>query len=215
MGCLSAPFKLIGCLGMIAALAIGWLYRERLMREVRELIGGAAPVSAGAATGRPGNRALASAHSKIDSLNGWHADSVILTPAEVASLVGSGLDPSLRGQLDSLQVRLREGDIVVSARLRTARLPSELVGPLAMALRPTEPVEAAGPLRVIGRGKGEWVVRSFRIRDFPIPDAVVPKLVGRAFGDSTRRTVPLRIPAGITDIRVHPGGATLYGATRP
>jgi hypothetical protein len=216
MGCLTAPFKLIGCLGVMVALGIGWLYRERLMHELTDLIGdrGSAPPPA-AATGRPGSRALASAHNKIDSLNGWRADSVVLTPAEMASLIGNGLDASLRGQLDSLQVRLREGDVEVGARLRTARLPRDLVGPLAMALRPTEPVEAAGPIRVIGRGRGEWIVRSFRIRDFPIPDAMVPRLVSRAFGDSTRRTVPLKIPAGVTDIRVHPGGATLYGAARP
>jgi hypothetical protein len=58
------------------------------------------------------------------------------------------MDPALRKQLDSMRVRLMEGEIEVIARLRTARLPRELVGPLAMAMRDVEPVAAAGPLRV-------------------------------------------------------------------
>jgi hypothetical protein len=214
MGCITAPFKLVATLVLIAALGLGWLYRDRVFREARQLIGGAESVPPTKSTGRPGARALRSARSKIDSLNGWRADSVVLTPAEMASLVGSLMDPTVRGQLDSLEVRLLDGEIAVKGRLRTGRLPNEVVGPLVVALRETEPVEAAGPIRVLGLGKGEWAIRSFRLRDFPVPADVVPKLVSRALGDSTRQTIPLRVPTGIRDIRIRPGGATLYGAPR-
>ena len=61
----------------------------------------------------------------------------------------------------------------------------------------------------------EWALRSFRIRNFPLPQDAVPQLVSRALGDSTRRTVPVRIPAGIREIRVRPSGATLFGNARP
>jgi hypothetical protein len=215
MGCLSAPARLIGWLGLIAALALGWLYRDRLVREGRRLLGGhAAPAPVGSA-GRPGARALESAQSKVDSLNGWRADSIVLTPAEVASLMGRGLDPEFRKELDSLQVELLEGEVAVRARLRTARLPKELVGPLGAALRAYEPVQAVGPLRVVGPGTGEWAIRSFRIRDFPLPDAMVPRMVSRALGDPGRRTVPWRVPPGVRAIRLRTGSATLYGAPRP
>ncbi|MBA3522724.1 MAG: hypothetical protein H0T90_09515 [Gemmatimonadales bacterium] len=213
IGCLTAPFRLLGCLVLLAALVLGWLYRDRILGEGRRLLG-ATETSPAVSAGRPGQRALAAARSKIDSLNGWRADSVVLTPAEVASLIGSGLEPALRSQLDSLQVRLLDDEILVTARLQTAQLPKEAMGPLAAALRPTEPIEAAGPLRVVGAGRGEWAIRSFRIRDFPVPADVVPELVARTLGDSSRRTVPLRIPAGIRQIRLRPGGATLYGAPR-
>lgn len=213
-GCLTAPFRLLGCLVLIAALVLGWLYRDRIVREGRRVFGATEAVAPAVLAGRPGQRALASARSKIDSLNGWRADSVVLTPAEVASLIGSGLDPTLRSQLDSLQVRLLNDEIEVTARLRTARLPKEVMGPLAAALRPTEPIEAAGPLRVVGTGRGEWTIRSFRIRDFPVPADAVPELVARTLGDSSRETIPVRIPAGIREIRLRPGGATLYGAPR-
>ena len=219
MGCLTAPFKVVGCLGLIALLVVGWLYRDRVVREGRRLLErieaprGGSPRAASA--GRPGARALASARAKVDSLNGWRADSVVLSPAEVASLMGSGLSPKFRAELDSLQVELLAGEVRVHARLRTARLPRELVGPLAIALRPNEPVEATGPLRVTGPGAGEWAVRSFQIRDIPVPAAAVPRLISRALDEPGRETVPWTVPAGIRAIHVHPGGATLYGAPRP
>jgi hypothetical protein len=57
----------------------------------------------------------------VDSLNGWRADSVVLTASEFASLVGSGMDRELRSRLDSLQIELLEGEIQVSGRLHTDR----------------------------------------------------------------------------------------------
>jgi hypothetical protein len=215
MGCLSAPFKLLGVLALVAALAMGWLYRDRVAQGFRGILGNTGLTKKPTASaGRPGNRALLSARSKIDSLNGWRADSVVLTPPEVASLIGVGLEPSVRSQLDSMEVRLEEGSIGVRAVLATARLPKELIGPLAMALRPREPVQAAGPLRVVGPRQAEWIVRSFSIRDFPLPRDAVPKLVSRALGDTARSTVPVRIPAGVRDIKIHPTGAVLYGVPR-
>lgn len=214
MGCLRLPFRLLGGLGLIAALAIGWLYRDRLSTELHRLLGWSAGTDAGSAKGRPGSLALISGRSKVDSLNGWRADSVVLTPSEVASLIGIGLDPTLRKQLDSMQVQLVDGGIVIDALLATARLPRELIGPLSIALRPREPVEAGGAIEVVGPRRAEWTVRSFRIRDFPIPAVAVPALVSKAFGDSTRRTIPVRIPAGISKIRVSPSGAILFGVPR-
>jgi hypothetical protein len=214
MGCLSAPFKLLGGLGLILLLIVGWLYRDRMADELRKILGSRLPPGETVTSGRPGSRALLSARSKIDSLNGWRADSVVLTPSEVASMIGVGLDPSVRSQLDSLEVQLLDGSIGVSALLATARLPRELMGPLAVALRPKERIEAAGPLQVVAPRQAEWAVRSFRIRDFPIPRDAVPKLVSKALGDSSRRTVPIRIPAGIREIRIRPSGATLVGVPR-
>jgi hypothetical protein len=212
MGCLAAPFKFVGCLGLLAALFVGWLYRDRLTSEARQLVNSITGRGAPAAAGRPGSRSLTTARAKIDSLNGWRADSVVLSAAEVASMIGAGLDPSVRSQLDSLQVELQDGSITVRARLATARLPRELVGPLSIALKPTEPIEAAGPLEVVGPRKAEWALRAFSIRGFPLPRDAVPKLVSRALGQPGKRTVPVRIPAGIRQIRVQPSGAILYGA---
>lgn len=214
MGCLTAPFRLVGCLGIVLLLGLGWLYRDRLLREGRRLLEGGPSVSAGDATGRPGYRALRTARAKLDSLHGSGPDSVVLTPAEVASLVGNGLDSTLRRQLDSLQVQLLDGEIALRARLRTARLPREAVGPLSIALRDTEPIEAAGPIRLVEPGRGEWQVRSLRIRDVPIPADLVPGLIARTLGRPRRQALPVAVPPGVAEIRVRPDGATLYGVPR-
>lgn len=215
MGCLTAPFRFVGCVGLILLLAVGWLYRDRLTSEVRGLFGSSVLNNQVTSAGRPGAHSILSAKAKVDSLNGWRADSVVLTASEVASLIGAGLDPAVRSQLDSLQVFLMDGSVAVKASLATARLPRELVGPLAVALREREPIEAAGPIEVVGPRRADWDVQSFRIRNFPIPRDAVSKLVSKALGDSTRRTVPVRIPAGIRAIKIRPSGATLFGNARP
>jgi hypothetical protein len=223
MGCLTAPFKLVGCLGLVALLGLGWWYRDRLVPEGRALLEQVTsqarstigmPTGPAGARGRPGTRSLASATAKIDSLNGWRADSVVLTPAEVASLLGQGLAPAFRRELDSLQVELLDDQIAVQARLRTERLPKDALGPLAGAVRPWEPVEARGPLRVTGPGVGQWAVRWLRIRDVPLPAVVVERLLGRALGTGVRNAVPWAVPPGVRAVRVRPGAAILYGAPR-
>jgi hypothetical protein len=203
---------MLGCLGLLVLLLAAWLFRDRIVREGERLLGRteqSAPISA-----RPGTRALTTAQSKIDSLRRWGRDSVVLTPAEVASLIGSGLDPELRKDLDSIRVRLLDGEVAVSARLRTSRLPRQTLGPLSIVLHSTEPIEATGSVRVVGPGRGEWTVRSFELRHVPIPADLVPRLASGALGDHGRPTVVFRIPRGIGVIRVHPTGATLYGASR-
>jgi hypothetical protein len=216
IGCLTAPFRALGCLVLVAALALGWLYRDQVVRTARGWLARAdgVPTAAAPPVGRPGARALASAKSKVDSLNGWRADSVILTPSELASLVGDGMDREVRRQLDSLRVEPLEGELRVRARLRTGRLPSDVVGPLAIALRETEPIEAVGPLRVLRPSVGEWAIRSLRIRELPLPADLVPRVVSRVLGDPEQRSVPVRVPAGVRAIRLAPGAAILYGATR-
>jgi hypothetical protein len=212
IGCITAPFRRLGCLVLIVALGLAYVYRDRLAEEGRRLIeriqGIVPPPS-----GRPGVSALESARAKVDSLNGWRADSVVLTPSEFASLVGSGMEREIRSRLDSLQVELLEGEIQVRARLHTSGL-ADLMGPLGGALSPTEPVLAAGPVRVTRPGAGEWRVRSFRIGELTVPPEMVPALVGHALGDPKRSAVPVKVPEGIRAIRVTPGAATLYGATR-
>jgi hypothetical protein len=211
MGCLTFPLKLVLVLLLVAGAVAAWLYRDRIVAGMRGLT---QPAAAASRVGRPTTRALAAAESKIDSLNGWRADSVVLAPDEAASLIGSALYPAARRQLDSMRVTLGDGQIDVTASLATARLPRELLGPLAVAVRPREPIAAGGPIRITAPGQGEWEPRRFRIRDFPLPTAAVPRLVGRALGDSTRRTLPLRIPAGVRGLRVRPDGITLYGTPR-
>lgn len=213
MGCLTAPFKLLFLLLFVAALALGWLYRDRIgdvaraaWREVR-----GAPPAPAVAAGTPTSAGLSGARRKIAALAGG-ADSVVLTPDETASLLRDGLDPYAGAFFDSMRVRLAEGSIGVSASVRTERLPAGLLGPFGGALRPREPVSAQGPLTVTAPGRGAWTIQRARFRDIPLPRDAVPRLIGRATGDTSLRALPVRLPRGVHDVRVRADGVTLYGA---
>jgi len=212
-GCLVLPFRLAGLLVLAALLYLGWTRRDRIAAIWRGLTDRPAPHATGA-TGRPGEAPLRSARSKIDSLNGWRADSVVLTAAELASLVGAGLDDRVRKELDSLAVTLGAERIVVAGRIQTAGLPREVLGPLAGALEEREPVRGAGPLQVIGPGRAVWRVDAFRVRDFDFPREMVPRIIGLVAGSRGDSVLGITIPEGIGGVRVHPDGVTLYPSGR-
>jgi hypothetical protein len=210
MGCLTAPFRMLGCLVVVGALVAGWLYRDRLLNLGGGLIGRGASV----AGGHPSARALGSAKSKADSLARGRADSVVLGAAEMASLISDGLAPAVRGELDSLEVRLEDGKIDVTAQVSTARLPRELIGPLGFFLRDRERVGAAGAVRVAGPGRGEWMIGQVDVRGLPIPTSAVTSVLGRAFQDPGRAAVPVRLPPGVREIHIRRSGVTLVGASK-
>lgn len=210
MGCITWPFKLLIVLLIIAAAAGAWLYRDRIVALTRN------PANAPVVheVGRPTEKGLRGARLRVDSLRRNRADSVTLSAGEMASLLGAGLERSVRGRLDSLRVELGQGTVQVSAVLDTRRLPRELVGPFGIALRDHEPIVAGGPVRMTGPGTAEWEVRQFQIRNFPFPRDVVPKLVEKALGDSSRRALPVTLPSGVSGLRIRPEGVTLYGASQ-
>jgi hypothetical protein len=212
IGCLTAPFKLLAFLLFIAALVLGFLYRDRLgewgRSAWRDFRNEPAPV---AVVGVPSAEALASARSKIGELG--DADSVVLGADEVASLLRAGLDPYTRGTMDSLEVRLKEGSISATATVQTSRLPGGLLGPLGMALHDYEPITAEGSLEVGAPGEGQWLIDRISFRDIPLPRDAVPAIMQRVSGDSTR-SVPVDLPDDVRGIRLRADGVTLYGNSR-
>jgi hypothetical protein len=55
IGCLTAPFRALGCLVVVGGLALGWLYRDQVVRTARGWLQRAeAPAAVSTSTGRPG-----------------------------------------------------------------------------------------------------------------------------------------------------------------
>jgi hypothetical protein len=212
MGCLLAPFRALGCLVLLAALAAAWLYRDRLLEWGGRLLRDGPPPAA--AVGRPGARALAAARARADSIARGRADSVVLDANETASLISAGLAPSVRAQLDSLRVQLLERRVELAAGLATGRLPRDVVGPFGIVLRDREPIRASGPIAVSRPGLGEWTIERMEVRGVPLPADAVPLLLERLFGEPGRRSVALKLPTGVAAVRVSPDGLVLYGAGR-
>jgi hypothetical protein len=212
-GCLALPGRVLALLIVAGLLYLAWSERSRITGYWQRLTDRPSADAVGA-TGRPSDSSLRSASDKIDSLNGWRADSVVLTASEMASLIGTGLDHRVRSELDSLEVTLGADRISVAGRIRTAGLPREVLGPLAGAFDEREPIRAAGPVRVTTTGRASWQVDAFQVRDFEFPREVVPRIVGLVAGDKNDSLLVIEIPEGIGGVRVHPEGVTLYPSGR-
>jgi hypothetical protein len=76
-----------------------------------------------------------------------------------------------------------------------------------------------GVLRIIRPGTAELQVKEFRIRDFSLPQPLIPRLI-RQMSRGTRPPelspdgLPLQTPEYIGDVRVQNGEITLYKNVR-
>lgn len=206
MGCLSWPFKALAAVVLALVVLGAVMYRDQLREIGSSLFRPMPPQS----IGRPGTRALGVAQDKVATLASAQADSVVLTATEMASLVGDGLDPSFRGHLDSLQIELLEGRIAVSAKLHTAAMPREALGPLVFMVQEWEAFSATGPIRVVAPTEAEWMIEQLSLRDIPFPREMVQWLVSNSLGGTAESGFPVQIPEGIGDAAVHPHGVVLY-----
>ena len=209
-GCLTLPFRVLGCLGVIVLLGLGYLYRDRLIAFVQDLTGKKETVSE--VVGRPTEGGARRALDKIDSLNAWRADSVVLTAAEMASLIGAGLDPAFRNQVDSIAVTLGDGRIGLEASLLTDRIPQSVLGPLGSMVDKREHLSASGTVELVEPGRAVWIVDRLTLGSFPFPRDMIPRLLERAMGSHSSE-VPFAVPHGLRAVHIRPSGVSLFGST--
>src|SRR5207237_1038645 len=161
------------------ARAAGW-FREPLLRGASRWLGPHStklPPVADTAVGAPTPKALSSSQTKVERLRHDEGpDSVVLSPNEIAALIGSGIDWSVRKSFDSLRVELLEGTLAVYCRIDTRVVPPDALGPLAGTLRPMEPLRIAGPLAIERPGVGRFTVAELSLRGFPFPGPLVKQL---------------------------------------
>jgi hypothetical protein len=202
---------------IVAALA-AWWFREPIARAASRWLGPrrtALPPVADTAVGAPTPKALSSSQSKVDRLKtSTGPDSVILSPNEIASMIGSGIDWSVRKSFDSLRVELLEGTVAVYCRLDTRVIPPGAIGPLAGMLNPMEPLRIAGPLRIGPPGTARFTVQELSLRGFPFPAPLVKQLAQRVAGADSSGAVLLRVSPAFVDVAIHPTGVVLYRERR-
>jgi hypothetical protein len=204
---------------LLVGVAAAYWYRQPIGHAFERLVGRRETtlpkVAPDSGVGAPTPTALASAQRKLATLGqGRGPDSVVLTPNEMASLVGSGIDWSVRKTFDSLRIELSEGSIAVNARLDTKLIPQDALGPLRGLLAEREPIRIAGPLRIARAGLARWTVQSIALRGFPFPAPAVKALARQTAGADTTGAVGLQVDPSIADLAVHPGGVVLYKKKR-
>jgi hypothetical protein len=212
-GCL----KVIGRLGCLAAILIVagvvYWYRDPIMHTAAKYLGPHStrlPPVSDTSVGAPTPGAVRAAAAKLASLSVPDGpDSVVLTPNEMASLIGGGIDWTVRKGFDSLRVELLDSSIAVNARLDTRVLPRDALGPAEHVLATYEPLRMAGPVTIAKPGVARWKVRELSLHGFPFPAPAVARLAKLVAG-ADDGSVPVLVPPAIRRIAITPTGVVCY-----
>src|SRR5947209_11994843 len=215
-GCLKGALKLGCAIAIIGVLALIWWFREPIMRTGARWFGRstALPSVADTAVGAPTPKATASGQAKVGKLRtSAGPDSVVLTPNEMASLIGAGIDWNVRKMYDSLRVELQEGKLVLHARLDTRALPPGTLGPFAGMFGPREPLRMAGSLAVERPGLARYSIKEISLRGIEIPGPMVHAIASQMAG-AANGAIPFKVDPSISGVAVHPTGVVLYSRRR-
>ena len=212
-GCFKGIMKLGCAVAILIVIALIYWFREPIMRTGARWFGGskALPSVADTAVGAPTPGATASGQGKLRNLgSGSGPDSVILTPNEMASLIGSGIDWNVRKMYDSLRVELQEGKLVVHARLDTKALPPGTLGPFAGMVGPREPLRMGGTVSIERPGIARFKIEDISLRGIEFPGPMVNSIAKQIAGSSSNGAIPLKVDPAVSDVSVHPTGVVLY-----
>lgn len=206
-GCLSLPIRLLGLALLALAGYLAWTYRREIRRQIHEWT---AERGSPEATGAAGAADARTILRRVDSLRRAGADSVVLSPAELASLAEGLAAQMVPGAVDSVTIRLGQDDIEIRARVDTRKVPISF-GPISGILRDHEYVEAGGRLVFRRIGRAELEVERVRVRGLPVPRNLIDGMIQQFRGEAAGRVIPLSLSREVTGFRVEPGGLTVYG----
>lgn len=214
MGCL----RRLGCLVVFVILAIvAFVTRDRWFHWLpgarRDASGVAAAPTWQALTPAGAKRAK-DALQRLSATNGPVYANV--APGDLAAYIFQELSSTLPGSADSIQAAAIGDRLYVRAVLRTSDIGGKGgLGPIGALLGERERVQLGGTLRIIRPGSAELQVKEFKIREFALPQAIIPRLI-RQMSRADRPAglspdgLPLKTPPYIGDVRVSNGNITLY-----
>lgn len=221
-GCLKGALRLGCVVAVVGALVLVWWFREPLLSAAARMFGRsqALPPVADTAVGAPTPSAVASGQAKLDSLarprpSRPPPDSVVMSANEMASLIGAGIDWSVRRTFDSLRVELLEGSLAIHARLDTRALPPDALGPLAGFVGEREPLRLGGTVAIERPGTARFTVREISLRGIAFPGPTVRAIARQMAGADDDGAIPFKVDPAVRDIAVHPSGVVLYRRARP
>jgi hypothetical protein len=217
-GCLKGVLKLGCALAIICVLALAWWFRAPIMSTFARWFGGsqALPPVADTAVGAPTPSATASGQQKVTTLRRTAGpDSIVLTPNEMASLIGAGIDWRVRKTYDSLRVELQEDKLILHARLDTRALPPGTLGPFAGMFGDHEPLRMGGTVSIGRPGTALYDITEISLRGIAIPGPLITQITKQMAGASPDGAVPVKVDPAVTDVKVHPTGVVLYKRRAP
>jgi hypothetical protein len=142
---------------------------------------------------------------------------VTLGATEFAGAMLDSLTAQLPPSTDSVQVRADGNELQIRASVKLGDLGGKAVlGPLASMVGDRERLTLGGTIEPgSAPGVAQFTLTRVRIGDFALPGPVVPRLVqairrGGKGATAGASALPVRLPAGVGDVRVARGRITLY-----
>ena len=210
---------MFGCIRWIIILALvavaigaGWLLRDRWLANPRaeEAASGSVwqPLSPEAA-----ERAR-SAVQRLSSDRGVVFET--LHAADVASYIFEELAKQLPRSAQDVHAAVIGERMYVMATVRLSELGgAAILGPLASMLSERDTVRFGGVFEVVRPGLAQFRVQEIRVRDFPVPPRLIPRLLqqmrrGARPEGLADDGLALTIPPHIGDVRIANGRVTMY-----
>lgn len=215
--------KTLGCLFLIVLLALACFFTRGLWMPLIKGRGGDASLTVeGPIWQSLTPEGSLRAKTALDRLRAPRGPAFVnVAPGDLAAYILQELSRTLPPSADSIQAAAIGDRLHVRATIRTSDLGDKSsIGALSMLLGEREPVQLAGTLRIVRPGFAELQVKEFRIRDFPLPQALIPRIIrqmsrGPRAPELAPDGLPLRTPEYIGDVRVLNGQITLYKTTPP
>lgn len=216
-------FRKLGCLVFVLILGVfAWFNRGRLEQIYRKYAGDRITTSSDAATVPAGWEMLTPdkatrGKTQVEALSRKTGPVFAsLTAGEAASYIFLEVAKQLPASSRNILATIRDDRLIVRANVDLKDFgAASALGPLAAMLGSRDTVQLGGTMRVLRPGVGEFAVKTVQIGSFPIPSALIPKLISRmrkgTIPEGTSSdALPVKLPGYIGDIRIANGRIVVY-----
>lgn len=208
----------LGCLVVLVVLAaLAWFTRDRWLGRVPFINRDSTVTTTRASTWQPlTTDGAARARTALRRLEGRSGPVYVnVAPADLAAYIFQELSGALPTGADSVEAAAIGDQLIVRAVLPTSLFGDrKSLGPVAALLGDRERVQFGGRLRILRPGLGEFRVTELKLRDFTLPRALIPRIIGQMSrnrpAEVAADALPLRTPNHIADVRVANGVVTMY-----
>jgi hypothetical protein len=221
-------FRRLGCLVFLLILAVlAWFNRDRLEAIYRRYAGDAPPADSSAvarATGGwepiTGDKATRG-QAAVTSLSSPGGPAFVnLSAGEASSYIFLAVAKQLPASSEEISTTIKNDRLYVKANVALKDFGgTKILGPLGGLLGERDTVQLGGTINVLRPGEGEFQVKDVKFGSFPVPDAIIPRLIKRIRKGEmppgiADNAMPMKLPSYIGDIRIANGRITVYKATK-
>lgn len=216
-------FRRLGCLVLLLIVGvIAWFNRGKLEEIYRRYAGDRISPSSGAVSTVGGWEPLTGdkatrGKTRVESLSRQSGPVFAnLTPGEAASYIFLEVAKQLPSSSQDISASVNGDRLYVRANVELKDFGgASVLGPLAGMLGTRDTVQLGGQIHVLRPGVGEFEVEDLRIGSFPIPSALIPKLIRRMRKGTipdgiASNALPMKLPAYIGDVRIANGRIVVY-----